>query len=278
MKKSSVDPVENAYNLTSMRRNLPIILLGIALVALVGVSSYTDSQGHDRQNHAENSAHDGVAQDNLSRSTQEAPTSTQVPIWRVLLAWPEGVTTLAVLLTLFFIAWQAILMRQSVSGSEEASRRELRAYLTVVIGAALFQERRDEEKGGDLKFECRPLLVNTGRTPARKVIFKARAAVMPIPLPKGINLPDAPDEDMGGNILGSQQNANMSAVVDGFCADKDVENIKHGIGDKALYVWGRVTYEDVFGEDHFTRFCHHVYWDLNGDVRGHYIPGRNDAD
>jgi hypothetical protein len=195
-----------------------------------------------------------------------------------ILAWPEGVTALAVLFTLFFIAWQALLMRQSVSASDEVAKRQLRAYLTVVIGDAVFQERRDEEKGGDLKFECRPLLVNTGQTPARSITFKARAAIMAVPLPQGIHLPDAPDENVGGNILGPQQNANLFAVVDGFCADKDVDSIKYAKGDQALYVWGRVTYEDAFGENHFTLFCQRIFWDLKGNVRGNYIPGRNDAD
>lgn len=223
-----------------MKKNLPIILLGIALVAIVAVSCYTDP--------------------------------------RMILGWPEGVTALAVLFTLFFIAWQALLMRQSVSASDEVSKRELRAYLTVIIGLATFQERRDEDKGGDLKFDCRPVLVNTGRTPARNITFKARAAIMPIPLPQGINLPDAPDEGIGGSILGPQQNANMFAVVDGFCADKEVDSIKYFKGDKGLYVWGRVTYEDVFGENHFTLFCQHIYWNLGDKVLGHYIPGRNNAD
>lgn len=101
---------------------------------------------------------------------------------------------------------------------------------------------------------------------------------MAIPLPKEINLPDAPDAGVGGNILGPQQNAYMFAPVDGFCADKEVDSIKHGNGDTGLYVWGRVTYEDVFGENHYTRFCQHIYWDLDGTIRGNYIPGRNDAD
>jgi len=168
-------------------------------------------------------------------------------------------------------------MRETVSAADDVAKRELRAYLAVVIGSAIYQERRADSKGGDLKFECRPLLVNTGKTPARKITFKARAAVMGVPLPKGINLPDAPDEDEGGSILGPQQNANMFAIVDGFCADKEVESIKHGVGDKGLYVWGRVTYEDAFGEEHFTQFCQRIYWDLKDNVRGHYIPGRNDA-
>jgi hypothetical protein len=70
----------------------------------------------------------------------------------------------------------------------------------------------------------------------------------------------------------------MTAVVDGFIADEDVESIKHGGGDKGLYVWGRVTYEDVFGEEHYTRFCQLIFWDLDNTTRGLYIPGRNDAD
>jgi hypothetical protein len=231
-----------------MRKNLPIILFGSALIVLILVSCL---------------------------ATPPNPENT--PAWRTVLAWPAGAATLGVLLTLFFIAWQAILMRHSVSAADEASKRELRAYLGVVIGSALFQQRRPQNKGGDLKFECRPLLVNNGRTPARKIIFKARAAIMPIPLPKETNLPDAPDEGIGGNILGAGHNANMFAIVEGFCADNEVAEIKKGNGTKGLYTWGRITYEDVFGESHFTLFCQHIYWDPDGKVGGHYIPGRNDA-
>ena len=213
------------YNSETMRKSLPVILFGFALVILVFVSCFTTP-----------------------------PNKDNTPVWHTLIAWPQGVATFAVLLTLFFIAWQAILMRHSVSAADEASKRELRAYLAVVIGSALYQQKRSANKGGDLKFECRPILINNGRTPARKIIFKSRAAILPIPLPKETNLPDAPDEGSGGSILGAGHNANMFATVEGFCADKDVEEIKHGIGKMGLYTWGRVTYEDVFGESHFTLF------------------------
>jgi hypothetical protein len=169
-------------------------------------------------------------------------------------------------------------MSQTVSDSAEVSKIELRAYLTVVIGAAIFQVRRDADKGGDLMFDCRPLLVNTGKTPARNITYKARAAVMPVPLPKDVKLPEAPDVDSGGSILGPQQNANMFAMVEGFRPDNEVQDVKFGVGDKGLYVWGRVVYEDIFGEIHFTRFCQRIFWDMQGNVRGNYIPGRNDAD
>jgi hypothetical protein len=232
-----------------MRKNLPIILLGIVLLAVVGVSCYTNPQA-----------------------------AAGPPSVARLFAWPSGVETLAVLFTLFFIAWQALLMRQSVAGAEDSSKRELRAYLTVVVGEATFQERRPADKGGNLMFGCRPLVVNTGRTPARNIIFKARAAIMPFPLPKETHLPEATDKSVEGNVLGPQQQANMFSVVEGYRSDQESEQIKHGIGDMGLYTWGLVTYEDVFGETHFTRFCQRTYWDLSDRVRCHYIPGRNDAD
>ena len=133
-----------------MRKNLPIVLLGIALCAIVGVSGYTDLRYQGKQHTAGNGAPSaGIPEGNAGQASQEADASKQTPVWRILIAWPEGVTTLAILLTLFFIAWQAILMRQTVAASEDVSKRELRAYLTVVIGAGLFQERRPVEEGGD---------------------------------------------------------------------------------------------------------------------------------
>jgi hypothetical protein len=267
------------YIFAIVLKNLPIILLGVALIALVSVSCYTDTRWQDKQNSSGDSALTASATRNdASQYGQHAESSKHSPVWRMLLAWPQGVTTLAVLLTLFFIAWQAILMRQTVTASEETSKRELRAYLTVVIGQAVYQERRDEAAGGDLMFECQPILINTGRTPALKIRFKARSAIMPVPLPGGTSLAENTDEGAGDSMLGPQQNAIMRAVVDGFRPENEVENIKRGVGDRGLYVWGRVTYEDVFGERHFTRFCQHIYWDLKNNIRGHYIPDRNDAD
>jgi hypothetical protein len=261
-----------------MLKNLPIVLLGIVLIAIVSVSCYTDPRNQDEQKGANHGTPGtSVTENGAGYSAQEVHIPKRTPIWRILLGWPEGVTTLAVLLTLFFIAWQAILMRQSVTASEEVAKRELRAYLTVVIGAAIFQERRPVEDGGDLMFECRPLIVNNGQTPARKVTFKARAAIIRHLALKETYLPEDPDAGSGGSIIGPRQDANMFAVVEGFCPDEEVNDIKLGTGDRGLFVWGKVTYEDVFGDEHFTRFCQRIYWDATGNVRGNYIPGRNDA-
>jgi hypothetical protein len=248
-----------------MQRNWPIIALALALLVILGMSCFTDPGNQDKQDRAGNSSPTvGVSPNDASQSTQNTQTTKHPPFWRKVVAWPEGVTALSILLTLFFIAWQAMLMRQTVRSSEDSSRRELRAYIAVVIGEAIPQMRRDLPLG-DLKFEARPVLINTGRTPAHNIRFKARAAILPVPLPPGMDLPITHDTDIGETVIGINQTAYMSAVVDGFTQDADVADIKLGV-DKSLYVWGRDHYE--------TFFCQQIYW-TGETVRGYYTPKRN---
>jgi hypothetical protein len=262
-----------------MRKNWPIVVLAVALITIVCVSSYANPSGNAKQpGTGTNTPAKGIAHDETAQPSEPTQSTEESPFWRRLFAWPEGVAALAILLTLFFIAWQAMLMRQTVMSADDASKRELRAYLTTWIGEATYQQRRTEEAGGDLMFAVRPLLLNTGRTPARKIKFTARAAILPIPLPKETHLPEGADEGLQDSLLGSQQNAFMGARVDGFRPDNEVDGIKGGYGSIGLYAWGMVTYEDVFGESHFVRYCHHITWDRANEVRGFFTPGRNDAD
>ena len=78
-------------------------------------------------------------------------------------------------------------------------------------------------------------------------------------------------------MLGAGQNATLSAIIDEFVADIDVENIKRG-HDHSLYFYGIVSYEDIFGQKHTTKFCQSIIWLPNGTPFGYYIPGYNDAD
>jgi hypothetical protein len=59
-------------------------------------------------------------------------------------------------------------MEQIANTIKTGNRAILRAYLTVTIGTALYQERRGPGLA-DLKFEGGANLLNTGNTPARNV-------------------------------------------------------------------------------------------------------------
>jgi hypothetical protein len=151
-------------------------------------------------------------------------------------------------------------------------RMQMRAYLTVIVGGGIPQDRES-----NLKFDARPQLVNAGPTPARNVRYRIKAAILPIPLPEDFDDTIAIEQEIGGNTMAAHQNAHMMGVVEDYVPDDQIEDIKIGKGP-GVYVWGIVTYEDVFGENHTTAFCQRLTWLTDGNVFGYYIPGRNDAD
>lgn len=159
--------------------------------------------------------------------------------------------------------------QQSIDGL----RQQMRAWLTVIIGGGIYQERDK-----NLKFDARPLILNTGLTPARNVRYQIKAAVLPIPLPPEFDFP-LPEKDLGagGNCIGAHQSAQMVAIVDDYVRDEIIEDIKAG-KDVGLFNWGLVTYDDVFGGSHKTEFCQQVTWQPDGKIFGFYTPGHNDSD
>lgn len=160
---------------------------------------------------------------------------------------------------------------------DEGNRAVMRAYVTVAIGGATFQERREGE--GDFKFEARPNFINAGNTPARNVCIRIAADILPAPIPDNFTYPlgDNVGHATNAGLIGGHQATSVSAVVPNFVADADVADIKEGRG-KGLYVWGIVTYDDIFGVGHKTEFAQWLLWFPNGNVFGYYIPGHNDAD
>lgn len=264
-------------------------------VAKEGGSGGSQKATHPDQNKADSSNAPAVANPNAAPGDPEKQQHEEdVRIQRKianLTAWlvvVGGLQALALLGTLWIVKRQAEWMGvhaghlEGLAGAASANNvsamREQRAYLTVIIGQAVYQERRPGRKGGNLRFQCKPVVVNTGRTPAKKLKFNARAGIFAMPLPGETHLPEGFDENTRESILGPQQNAIMNAVLDGFCQDSEVKAIKEATGNRGLYVWGLITYEDVFGKSHYTRFCQHIYWDLANNVLGHYIPNRNDMD
>lgn len=216
----------------------------------------------------------------------------------------DGVLALIGLLQLGVFGYQAYKLKQTVeSAGEESKAMErhigeaarsasamekiantlqvgnqavMRAYLTVTIGTALYQERRGPGQT-DLKFEGRANLLNTGNTPARRVRIRTAAEILPIPLPKDFQfpLPDA-SEIKDAGVVGAHQTYIVGATVKDFVPDSEIAVIKEG-SRKALCIWGLITYEDIFGAEHQTKFAQWLTWYPNGTVFGYYIPGQNDS-
>jgi hypothetical protein len=158
----------------------------------------------------------------------------------------------------------------------ERTALQMRAYISVLINTGVYQE-----KDKNFKFDVRPVVINTGNTPAHKFTYWASARILPHPVPPDFDFPEGEDSLKAGFVLGPHQNIVINAMVPDFVDDAEVDEIKRGINRRAC-VWGIVFYEDVFGEPHRTRFCHniHFYVGANGTemVSGNYSAQHNDAD
>jgi hypothetical protein len=143
--------------------------------------------------------------------------------------------------------------------SGENSKRQLRAYITVTPGAAYYQDRSNEDPAHHMRFWTTPQVTNTGATPARNARQRSAIGIHPYPLPDHFSfaLPDAPAEGMtmaNGQFTELQPQNFVDKVP-----DDEVLAIMRGNG-RALYVWGIVYYNDIFGESHETKFCHMITW------------------
>jgi hypothetical protein len=158
----------------------------------------------------------------------------------------------------------------NVATVKDRSAKQMRAYLSVLVHAGVYQER---DKG--FYFEGKPAMLNTGHTPAHKVRYQAGANILSVPIPSDFAFP-LPEAPGGTASLGPQQNFIMSARVKTFCDDAEVFDIKRGVG-KALYVWGIITYEDVFGDAHYTKFCQIITWLPDGKIWGYFATDYNES-
>lgn len=173
-------------------------------------------------------------------------------------------------------AWLASQQATSIANealkvTRDTSQLELRAYLSVLVGSATYQETAKS-----LRFAVNPSLVNGGNTPARQVRYVANAAILPVPLPDNFKFPLAGAEKKRGGIVPAGHAFILSAVVPDFVAETEISHICQAQG-RAVYTWGWVIYRDVFGKKHRTTFCQWVAWGTDGNVSGWYHPKHNRA-
>jgi hypothetical protein len=126
--------------------------------------------------------------------------------------------------------------------------KQMRAYVAVNTGTTTYQD-------GNLRFASSPVLTNTGFTPARNVRNRVTAAVLDTNLPADYKFSDSGKMSTHDATLSPRQSFTISGVVSDRFEDAEVAVIMAGV-KKRLYIWGTVTYEDVFGGSWETHFCH----------------------
>jgi hypothetical protein len=170
-------------------------------------------------------------------------------------------------------AVQARALSEQVATTKDTMPRLLRAYVCVNFGFTIPQ---NQETG--YRFEVRLLLINAGQTPAYKVGFKTRADVLSYPLPQDFDFA-IPDNPAGSEstLAGHAPAITLTGVVDRLYSEEEVAEIKSGL-KKRLYIFGTVTYEDVYHFRRYTNFCFSVIWLKDGNTMGIFTKRHNDAD
>jgi hypothetical protein len=143
---------------------------------------------------------------------------------------------------------------ESVATLKEVTAKQMRAYLSVIMNGGVFQEK---DKG--FRFEIKPVLANTGNTPAHKIRYWAKIAVFDSPLPDNFDFPDGDDVVVSSFALGPHQNVVLNAIMPDLLDDDEALEVKAG-KNKRLYIWGKVSYVDVFEQERFTKFSHSIFW------------------
>jgi hypothetical protein len=149
--------------------------------------------------------------------------------------------------------------------------KQMRAYLTVEIGTALYQDER-------LRFEAKPVLTNNGLTPARNVCFRVMADIL-----EGANGPPTVPriEDLIVNDMGlaPRQQVTLSRVVANRIPENEVADVLAGT-TRRLHAWGRVTYDDVFDGSWETNFYFSYFFpksEKGYSIGGNFSTSHNNA-
>jgi hypothetical protein len=140
---------------------------------------------------------------------------------------------------------------------ESILHKQMRAYVAVDIGPTVYQDE-------SLRFGSSPVLANTGFTPAKNVSFQVMADILPTNLPSGFEFEKWNAMQTHDAALSPRQSFVIQGVVRERIPDAEVPNVMKG-ETKRLYVWGTVTYDDVFGGSWETNFCHHFNFYVGPD-------------
>jgi hypothetical protein len=144
----------------------------------------------------------------------------------------------------FATAFLYIATRDLVKGAEKTAERQLRAYVSV-DGAVIIHANDGWSPNFRIKIQ------NYGQTPAYEV--SSRSAVTFVVIAGGApNWEQLPKNPTHPSDLGPGQNHEETLIIhhDPWQIMKAEIEKKSGI----CYLFGEITYRDIFGADHYTRF------------------------
>jgi hypothetical protein len=192
-----------------------------------------------------------------SASSEKTPAPPPAPPWwkfwqRSSPWWGEHqrLTAHATLLLAVSTVALATFSLIQISDFRDQERRQLRAYIGVAIGQI-------EKFTATTLVEGSIIVKNFGQTPAYNIIDTG-AAIVPAQFPFIGSLRELLKSNMipahAFALLNPTQDLLINIVSKRLYTDDEISKINDG-REWRLYLLGKITYRDAFGEDHYTNFC-----------------------
>ena len=162
--------------------------------------------------------------------------------------------------------------RQAHTASDTA-KRQLRPYVNLESAGDITKRSYLATFRAGQKIRVQVNFDNTGQTPAYAIRFEVDTKVLPLPLPKNFDYPTSVTTEQG--ITGPHSTLFTTVTSENEIGSKeydDVENTR-----SAVYVYGRVGYEDAFNRKHWTEFCK-WYGKFNNYSASNLCDKHNDSD
>lgn len=250
-----------------MYKSLGMIALLICLAVLS--AAHQQNPSHNQERPTEPASGAGVAPNlpaNKPQPKQERSKGSEKMDWFYeLIRWPEGITALAIILTLGAIVWQAVETRRAADGAKQAAEAALLNAQAVVNSerARLYfvvDKKMDSAKHGVAIFTI--YAINNGRTPAeltglRGPVEKICKSIGELPIP----MPDPPYKPSNKwHVLPDEQYFICTFVpASTSMTARSIELAQESgesINDQERIVCGEVLYKDgISSEDRHSRYC-----------------------
>jgi hypothetical protein len=154
--------------------------------------------------------------------------------------------------------------REAANTAHEALVKSQRAF--VRISGFPWLWRPDLSRPGKYVYDIAPAVENGGDTPTVDMTINVNSALRDSPLPENFDFPYQ-SKDPGKTLVGGRQSITASNSV---ISDEDLLAVQNG--KKFFYLWGTITYRDVFDGTpvHVTEYASEV-----GRVMGNPLDPRD---
>jgi hypothetical protein len=160
-------------------------------------------------------------------------------------------------IVLIFVGIGGIIVAiRTLNHMRESSETQLQAYVFVEGASIVDGSVADPPQPEKVNTPFAAMLMkNFGQTPAYRVVSWAQLAVVPVVNNEEPMLMVPPLAERFTNTLGPSANFNKGIWFDRSLGAGEIADIV--AGRRAIYLYGRIEYEDAFGMERFTTFRLH---------------------